>query len=204
MPSNASPVRRTLRARLLARFWELARFGSVGGVAFVIDTGVFNLLVHGPGEILGHKPLVSKVIAVGVATVFSWVGNRYWTFSERKTSNRVREFAGFVIVNVGGMLIAVACLAFSRYVLGLTSVLADNIAGSVVGLLLGMVFRYLAYRSFVFTAVAEAGTGSGSASGSGEPDAGEPDSDAPDAGAPDAGAGDAGASGRPAPLDPVR
>ena len=152
MPTTTSPARRSLRTRLVARFWELARFGSVGGVAFVVDTGLFNLLVHGPGEILGHKPLVSKGIAVAVATVVSWVGNRYWTFSDRRTENRLREFAGFVVVNVGGMLIAVGCLAFSRYVLGLTSVLADNISGSVVGLLLGMVFRYLAYRSFVFTA----------------------------------------------------
>ncbi|MGP7960372.1 GtrA family protein [Sanguibacter sp. A247] len=206
MPSTASPVRRTLRARLLARFWELVRFGSVGGIAFVIDTGVFNLLVHGPGEVLGHKPLVSKVIAVAVATVFSWVGNRYWTFSDRKTANRVREFVGFAVVNVGGMLIAVACLAFSRYVLGLTSVLADNISGSVVGLLLGMVFRYLAYRSFVFTAGVgddvQPGAGPGTVPGMDSGSDLSMDSGSDPGSYP--GSGDVGTSGERAPLDPVR
>ena len=133
------------------RFWELVRFGSVGGLAFVVDAGLFNLLRFGPGEILGHKPLTAKVVSVAVATVVAWLGNRYWTFAARRTENRAREFVGFAVANVVGMVIAVGCLAVSHYVLGFTSPLADNIAANVVGLGLGTIFRYLAYRSFVFT-----------------------------------------------------
>lgn len=133
------------------RLAELIRFGFVGGVAFVVDAGLFNLLRFGPGELLGHKPLTAKVVSVAVATVVAWLGNRYWTFAARRTSSRTREFIGFAVVNVIGMAIAVGCLAFSHYVLGLTSPLADNIAANVVGLALGTLFRYLAYRFFVFT-----------------------------------------------------
>ena len=129
------------------------RFGSVGAVAFVVDAGLFNLLRFGPGEVLGHKPLTAKVISVAVATLVAWLGNRFWTFSQRRTAAPVRELLGFGLVNLGGMLIAVGCLAFSHYVLGLTSPLADNISANGVGLVLGMVFRYLAYRHFVFTGV---------------------------------------------------
>ena len=136
-----------MRARLL----ELMRFGSVGALAFVVDAGLFNLLRFGPGEVLEDKPLTAKVISVAVATLVSWLGNRFWTFSQRRTATPVRELLGFGLVNVGGMLIAVGCLAFSHYVLGLTSPLADNISANGVGLVLGMVFRYLAYRHFVFT-----------------------------------------------------
>ena len=64
---------------------------------------------------------------------------------------RIRELLGFAVVNVVGMAIAVGCLAFSHYVLGLTSPLADNIAANVVGLGLGTAFRYVAYRRVVFT-----------------------------------------------------
>lgn len=133
------------------RLAELVRFGFVGGLAFVVDAGLFNLLRFGPGEVLEHKPLTAKVISVAVATVVAWLGNRYWTFAARRTGNRRREFVAFAVANVVGMAIAVCCLAFSHYVLDLRSPLADNIAANVVGLALGTIFRYLAYRSFVFT-----------------------------------------------------
>jgi putative flippase GtrA len=54
-------------------------------------------------------------------------------------------------VNIGGMIVAVGCLAVSHYVLGLRSPLADNIAANGVGLVLGTAFRYVCYRYIVFT-----------------------------------------------------
>lgn len=141
----------SLRTRLRSRVGELARFGTVGGVAFVVDTGLFNLLRFGPGGLLEDKPITAKIISVAVATVVAWIGNRLWTFADRRTATHLREFIGFAIVNVGGMAIAVGCLAFSHYVLDLRSPLADNISANGVGLVLGMVFRYLAYRTWVFT-----------------------------------------------------
>ena len=156
-PETASQVpavepRRSRRSALVARAAELLRFGTVGGVAFVVDTGLFNLLRFGPGDLLADKPLTAKVLSVAVATIVAWLGNRYWTFSDRKTQTQLREFIGFVVVNIGGMGIALGCLWFSHYVLDLRSPLADNISANGVGLVLGMVFRYLAYRTFVFTA----------------------------------------------------
>jgi putative flippase GtrA len=139
------------RRRVADRVRELAKFGSVGAVAYVVDLGLFNLLSFGPGELLGHKPLTAKVISVAVATLVAWLGNRHWTFAARRTATRGRELAAFVVVNVGGMLVAVGCLAFSTYVLGLTSPLAKNVSANVVGLALGTAFRYVAYRRLVFT-----------------------------------------------------
>jgi hypothetical protein len=48
--------------------------------------------------------------------------------------------------------IALGCLAISRYVLGMTSPMADNVAANGVGLALGSLFRFLSYRRFVFRA----------------------------------------------------
>ena len=156
MSSPTPHASRTLGSRiplaaLRTRIAELARFGSVGAVAYVVDVGLFNLLRFGPGDLLGHKPLTAKVVSVAVATMVAWLGNRYWTFSDRRSSSRGRELAGFVVVNLGGMVIAVGCLGFSHYVLGLTSGLADNISANGVGLILGTVFRYFCYRQLVFT-----------------------------------------------------
>lgn len=133
------------------RLFELARFGSIGTLAYVVDAGLFNLLRFGPGGLLEDKPLTAKVVSVTLATVVAWVGNRYWTFPLRRREARGRELVAFAVVNAVGMGIAVGCLAFSHYVLGLTSALADNVAANVVGLGLGTVFRYVAYRRLVFT-----------------------------------------------------
>ncbi|WP_182114038.1 GtrA family protein [Actinotalea sp. JY-7885] len=134
-----------------ARVRELARFGSVGGAAYVVDVTVFNLLLLGPGELLADKPLTAKVVASLVATLASWVGNRYWAFAGGRTSRPVRELVLFLGVNGLGAAAAVATLAVSRYVLGLTSPLADNIAANVVGVALGTALRYVCYRWLVFT-----------------------------------------------------
>ncbi|MGC0273749.1 GtrA family protein [Pseudactinotalea sp. Z1739] len=159
-PAPARPVGRigsTWRSRseIVARVAEMARFGSVGLVAFVVDVGLFNLLRFGPGQVLVDQPLTAKVASVSVAVLVAWLGNRYWTFATRRSTGGAAahgtELARFVLANLIGMGIAVGCLAVSHYLLGFTSPLADNIAANGVGLALGTLFRYLAYRHWVFT-----------------------------------------------------
>lgn len=143
-----------MRHAAVARILEVMRFGVVGGLAYIVDVGLFNLLRFGPGELLGEKPLTAKVISAAIATLVAWMGNRYWTFADRKSKSGVRELVSYIIVNIGGMAIAVACLWVSHYLLGFTSAVADNIAANVVGLALGTLFRYFAYRTWVFTGAA--------------------------------------------------
>jgi putative flippase GtrA len=138
---------------------EMVKFGAIGALAYVVDMYVYNLLRTGvwplPEAPLAHKPLLSKVISVAVATVVAWLGNRYWTFRHRRRATVRAEFALFIVMNVGGLLIALGCLWLSHYALGLTSALADNISGNVIGLVLGTLFRFWAYRQFVFTELRE-------------------------------------------------
>lgn len=140
-------------ARLLAlrvRVLELARFLSVGGVAFVVDLGLFNLLRFGPGELLVEKPITARVLSIGAATVVSWLGNRHWTFAEQRTARRGREFTAYAVVNAIGVVLGLGTLGFSHYTLGFTTPLADNVA-NVIGIVLGTVVRYVGYKKFVFT-----------------------------------------------------
>jgi putative flippase GtrA len=137
------------RLRKLAH--EALRFGVVGGIGFIIDVAVFNFVRYAgdPGW-LEHKPLTAKAISVGVATVFTYLGNRHWTWRDRARTGARREVTLFFVLNGIGMLIAIACLAVSHYVLDLRSPFADNISANVVGLFLGMLFRFWSYRTFVF------------------------------------------------------
>lgn len=133
------------------RLPELLRFGSVGGVAFVVDLGLFNLLCFVLDTSLNGRPLLSRAVSVGAATVVSWLGNRYWTFAHRRTADRTREFITFALMNAVGMGISLGTLAVSHYLLDFTTALADNVA-NIIGIGLGTAFRYVAYRAVVFTA----------------------------------------------------
>ncbi|MBX0299781.1 GtrA family protein [Cryobacterium sp. 1639] len=141
------------RDRLLAFVAQLAKFGMVGLVGFAVDITVFNLLratVLSP-DAVEAGPIWAKVISTVLAILANWVGNRYWTFSKDRQSQTLREGLEFFAVSLVGMGIGLACLWVSHYVLGYTSVLADNISSNVVGLLLGAVFRFVLYRYWVFS-----------------------------------------------------
>lgn len=126
---------------------EVAKFGAIGLVAYVIDVGIFNLLLHGP---LSQKPLTAKAISAIIATTFAYFGNRNWTYSARIRTSVRREYGLFFLLNIIGMGIQLACLAVSHYGLDMTSKLADNISGNGVGLVLGTLFRFWSYRKWVF------------------------------------------------------
>ncbi|MEN9620438.1 MAG: hypothetical protein RL499_631 [Actinomycetota bacterium] len=131
---------------------QLARFGAVGLVGVVVDVAIFNLLrvtVLDPA-IIAEGPIIAKVISTSAAIAVNWMGSRHWTFRLEHRRPAAREALEFAIVSLGGMLIAVGCLVISHYVLGFTSLLADNIASNVVGLALGSAFRFTLYRAWVF------------------------------------------------------
>lgn len=126
---------------------EVAKFGTVGAVAFVIDVGLFNILRAG---VLSDSPLTAKTISVIVATTFAFVANRHWTYRDRARTGYGRETALFFATNAAALLISWACLAFTHYLLGLDSQLADNISGNVIAVGLGTMFRFWVYRTWVF------------------------------------------------------
>lgn len=146
-----------LHAQVERLVHEIAKFGVVGVIAFIVDIGLFNLLrglsLGGP---LADKPLTAKIISVTVATTFAYFGNRYWTFRHRARTSMRREYVLFFVLNGVGLLISVACLWFSHYALGFTSLLADNISANFVGLGLGTLFRFWSYRKWVFPEVEDA------------------------------------------------
>ncbi|MCL8025415.1 GtrA family protein [Nocardioides bruguierae] len=147
------PARAAATARRLdpTRFLQggyrlLARFGTVGALSFVVDAGGYNLLRHA----LELGPVTSKTIAVLLATTVAFVGSRSWTFAERRQRRTDHAYLMFGLVNGVSLLLGVGCLAFSTYVLGLDSPLAENISGNLVGVGLGTLFRFYAYHRWVF------------------------------------------------------
>ena len=127
---------------------QLSKFALVGGVGFVIDTLSFTLLRLTPA--FAESPIKAGFISTALAIAANWIGNRYWTFGPHRSTRSGMEAIEFGVVSVLGMLVALACLAVSHYVLDLRTLLADNISGNVVGLVLGSALRFLLYRHWVY------------------------------------------------------
>ncbi|MHC5795219.1 GtrA family protein [Lacisediminihabitans sp. FW035] len=145
-----------LTALTRALYYKLLRyalkFGVIGLAGYFVDVSIFNLLrlgVAGDGHFF-QGPIGAKIVSAGIATILTWFGNRYWTFREHRRQNYLLELAEFSAVSVGGILIGLGCLWVSHYLLGFTSLLADNISSNLVGLVLGTSFRFLLYRFWVY------------------------------------------------------
>ncbi|HEU5035453.1 MAG TPA: GtrA family protein [Nocardioides sp.] len=128
---------------------EMPTFLAVGAAGYVTDVVAFNRL-RDHAVLGGHDPVGAKVAAVAIAMVVTYLGNRLLTWRDLGTTNRRREVALFAVFNLVGLMISVVALDLSHHVLGLTSRLADNISGNVVGVGLGTAFRFWAYQRFVF------------------------------------------------------
>ena len=141
----------TLKKRIIG-VWDLfikevLQFATVGGLAFIVNASVTWTLMS---TVMTESHGKAKIIAGIVATLFSWVANRLWTFRDRRTENKMREAIEFALVNALGIAVEFACVVVSYYLLGLTSPTASFISGTIVGTALGTIVRYFMYRFWVF------------------------------------------------------
>ena len=132
---------------------EAGKYAVVGAAATAVDIALFNIFIL--SDLFSGIPYLSffaKTTSSAIAIVVAYLGHKLWTFSHRPGHDSESFQLGlFVLVNLGGLSIALSCLWFSRYVLGLTSQFADNVSANVVGLVLATTFRFLASRRWVFT-----------------------------------------------------
>ena len=149
--ASKPPAPRSLTETLRAWIKEFIQFGLVGATAFVIDMGLFNLFQHGPLGFLSGHVNTANALAASIATIYSWIMNRVWTYRGRTQENAGREAFLFFFANVCGIGITQFCLLFTHHILGLNSPLADNISAYVVGFALGTAFRFVFYHYVVFT-----------------------------------------------------
>src|ERR1700749_3635891 len=91
-------LRERLRGSWRILLKEVTAFGLVDTVGFVVDIGLFNLFFH-DGQI------IAKTISTAVATVVTYIGNRYFSFSHRARSGIGRETSIFFGINLIVLLI---------------------------------------------------------------------------------------------------
>ncbi|HUZ54771.1 MAG TPA: GtrA family protein [Streptosporangiaceae bacterium] len=149
MSSTRSPFRPLQQlAGIYRRSGQLLHEGAKFLTVGLIGIGVTNL-VFIPLHALGLGPLTSVTIATVVATVVTFLGNRYWSFRDRQGGGTAREGVTFFILNGVGLLIQYAVLGFSNYALGLTTKV-ENVIAVNIGIGIGTLFRFWSYRKWVW------------------------------------------------------
>ncbi|HWD06513.1 MAG TPA: GtrA family protein [Amycolatopsis sp.] len=142
---------------VLIKHREMLKFAIVGGTTFFVDNGVWYVLKL---SVLEEKPTTAKAIAIIIATIVSYVLNREWSFRTRGGRERAHEAALFFLISGVAVVVNLIPLYVSRYVLHLevphvdriVQEIADFMSGSIIGMLLAMVFRFWGFKKWVFPA----------------------------------------------------
>lgn len=133
----------------------MIKFAIVGATTFVIDSAIFYTLKL---TVLEPKPVTAKIIAGIVAVIASYILNREWSFRDRGGRERHHEALLFFVFSGVGVMLSMAPLWFSSYVLQLRvpnvsltmENLADFVSAYIIGNLLQMAFRFWVFRRWVF------------------------------------------------------
>jgi len=126
---------------------ELAKFLVVGGFCFVLDVLIAYWFHFG----LGLGPTTSKTLSTVIATAISYAGNRLWSFSHRVDgdSGHGQDISIYAAINLVGLLITLVPVDIAHYLLSETGKVAFNVS-QVLGTVVATVFRFWAYRRYVF------------------------------------------------------
>ena len=132
---------------------EFSRSATIGTIASIAAFILFNWLVHwSPGydAPLHDHAITGFVIANTLSILLTYQLSRWWAFRHREPVGLAGGVIMFYVISVVSLIIPVICLWISRNLLDYETALADNISANVVGLFLGFVARFFAFRTFVF------------------------------------------------------
>jgi len=127
-------------ARRPASWWQLLKFGIVGGSGYLVNLAVFAVLAGS----LGVHHLLAAIGAFGVAVTNNFLWNRYWTFGpgDGSAGFQAARFFAVSVASLGLNLIVLEALISSGGVGDLT---AQAIAVAVA-----MPFNFLGNKLWTF------------------------------------------------------
>jgi len=137
----------TLYQRFRLLIHEGSKFLVIGGIGFAVTEVTFNLFRFSAG--LGL--FTSNALATIIATVVTFIGNRYWTFRHREGKGTSHETVMFFVLNGVGLLIQYGAVWVAQNVLGFphNDKFSTNVA-LLLGIALATLFRFWSYRKWVW------------------------------------------------------
>lgn len=127
-------------ARRPASWWQLFKFGLVGGSGYVINLGVFALLSNGLG--VHHVIAAIGAFCVAISSNFFW--NRHWTFAAGN------GHAGFQAARF--FAVSIAALAINLVVLEalVTGASFGDLSAQAIAVAVAMPFNFLGNKLWTF------------------------------------------------------
>lgn len=145
IPFIGPVLTRLLGAERAALAQEFLRFGLVGTIGFLVDSGVlYGAIGLGAGLYLG------RAISYVAAATATWGLNRVWTFRGRGSGPVHRQWALFVAVNLVGFVLNYG--TYAVLVATVPLVAAHPILGVAAGSIAGMFTNFFLSRRLVFRA----------------------------------------------------
>lgn len=134
--------------------YKFGKFGEAGGLNWLVDFGVLNLLILLTGINAGIYFSVFKGGSFAVASTNSYFWNKFWVFEKGKTKKVGAELTRFIISILIGMTVNVLIASTIRFFgpnifSGIDGNLWANIAAGI-GSLLAMVFNFAMFKLWVF------------------------------------------------------
>jgi putative flippase GtrA len=127
-------------ARKPGSWWQLAKFGLVGGSGYLINLAVFSLLRSD----LGLHQALAAVGAFCVAVTSNFFWNRHWTFSATD-GHAGFQAARFFAVSIGALAVNLVVLEALVMATSLGDLSAQAIAVAVA-----MPFNFLGNKLWTF------------------------------------------------------
>jgi putative flippase GtrA len=138
-PAQQLAYRIGAAARRPASWWQLAKFGIVGGSGYLINIAVFALLTGGG---LHQAPAAVGSFCVAVLNNFVW--NRYWTFGPGE-DHPAFQAARFFAVSLAALAINLVVL---EGLIALTSL--GDIGAQAIAVAVAMPFNFLGNKLWTF------------------------------------------------------
>ena len=143
-------------SRWLALLYSFVKFGEAGGLNWLVDIGIVNLLILITGFSTGLYFIAFKATSFVVASTNSYFWNKHWVFRGGKKQGQTQEVGKFAIATTTGLVLNVI-------VAGTVSFLGPNVLGSIsnagwaniatiCGSLFAMIFNFILYKIWVFKA----------------------------------------------------
>ena len=115
-------------------FQRFTKFLVVGVTGFIVDFGIFNLLLRA----LNFPPVLAQAISFTSAAINNFIWNRYWTYPDSRSKPILRQFGMFFVLSVIGLLIRTPIFAlFSGPMVALVETMQYGVFAGLINFITG-------------------------------------------------------------------